>query len=144
MVSAALAQSLFDDFEIEVSLEAAATTLVPGPVDCVRSARRVPLLLGSIAYLSNERILITRGANISLGGAFISTGNPDPIGTTAALRVDHRGVAMELDVEVVRVSYVSQPDGSGLGMGLRFVGLDDAQRQFLAAYIDDNWARGNA
>jgi hypothetical protein len=90
---------------------------------------------GTAAYLSSERIIIARAADVSLTGAFVSTRCPDPIGTRAALRLERAKEHVVAEVEVVRVSFLSQPDGTGAGMGLRFVGLTKAHRKFLARYV---------
>lgn len=90
---------------------------------------------GTAAYLSSERILIARAADVSLSGAFVATRCPDPVGTRAALRLERGGEHVVADVEVVRVSFLSQPDGRGAGMGLRFVGLTREHRKFLARYV---------
>ena len=99
-----------------------------------RSQPRV-LIVGTAAYLSNERILIARSADISLTGAFVTTCNPDPVGTRAALRLERNKEFITASVEVVRVSYCSLPDGTGMGMGLIFTDLTSAQRRFLARYV---------
>lgn len=90
---------------------------------------------GTAAYLSSERILIARAADVSLSGAFVATRCPDPVGTRAALRLEHGGQHIVAEVEVVRVSFLSQPDGRGAGMGLRFLELSKEHRKFLARYV---------
>lgn len=99
-----------------------------------RSSPRVRIG-GTAAYLSSERILIARAADISLTGAFVATRCPDPVGTRAALRLERAGEHIVADVEVVRVSFLSQPDGTGAGMGLRFGDLSREHRKFLARYV---------
>lgn len=90
---------------------------------------------GTAAYLSSERILIARAADVSLTGAFVATRCPDPVGTRAALRLERGGEHIVAEVEVVRVSFLSQPDGRGAGMGLRFLELSKEHRKFLARYV---------
>jgi c-di-GMP-binding flagellar brake protein YcgR len=99
-----------------------------------RSSPRVRMA-ETAAYLSNERILIARAADISLTGAFVQTHLPDPVGTRAALRLERGGEHIVAEVEVVRVSFCSQPDGTGAGMGLRFIELSRGHRKFLASYV---------
>lgn len=118
------------DFDIDVVKEA----LPPPPRLVCRAAPRVKVR-GTAAYLSDQRIVIVRSANVSLTGAFVATSNPDPVGTRAALWLEYEKKSLVAEVEVVRVSLVSGPDGRGLGMGLRFMGLTRAQRRFLAAYV---------
>jgi len=90
---------------------------------------------GTAAYLSGERIVIARAADVSMSGAFVQTHNPDPIGTQAHIRLERAGEHIVVDVEVVRVSYCSQPDGTGVGMGMRFVNLTKGHKRFLARYV---------
>ncbi len=99
-----------------------------------RASPRVRIA-GTAAYLSSNRILIARAADVSLTGAFVATRCPDPIGTKAALRLERGGEHVVADVEVVRVSFLSQPDGRGAGMGLRFLSLTKEHRKFLARYV---------
>lgn len=99
-----------------------------------RASPRVRIA-GTAAYLSHERIVIARAADVSLTGAFVATSNPDPIGTRAALRLERAGEHIVAEVEIVRVSFCSQPDGTGLGMGMRFSSLSAAHRKFLARYV---------
>jgi c-di-GMP-binding flagellar brake protein YcgR len=99
-----------------------------------RSQPRVSVV-GTAAYLSNERIVIARSADVSLTGAFVTTHNPDPVGTRAALRLERNKEFIVAQVEVVRINFCSAPDGSGVGMGLVFKDLTRAQRRFLARYV---------
>lgn len=90
---------------------------------------------GGAAYLSPQRVLISREADISMTGVFVATANPDPVGTQASVRFEHEQKSIEFDAEVVRVSFASGTDGRGRGMGLRFVDLGPEQRKFLAEYV---------
>jgi hypothetical protein len=99
-----------------------------------RSQPRVHVV-GTAAYLSNARIVIARSADVSLTGAFVTTNYPDPVGTRAALRLERNKEFIVAQVEVVRVSFCSAPDGTGIGMGLVFKDLTRAQRRFLARYV---------
>jgi hypothetical protein len=92
-------------------------------------------LNGTAAYLSEERIVIAREADVSLSGAFVQTHNPDPIGTLAHLRLERGGEHAVVEVEIVRVSYASNPDGTGAGMGMRFTCMTSHHRRFLAKYV---------
>lgn len=110
----------------------------PDPMDYSavsgRADPRVPLV-GTAAYLSSERICIARAADVSMSGAFVETGNPDAIGSRAHVRLQRGTEHIVIDVEVVRVSYVSRPAGGGMGMGMRFLNLTKGHRRFLARYV---------
>jgi hypothetical protein len=110
----------------------------PNPMDpsavSGRADPRVPIA-GTAAYLSAERICIARAANVSLSGCFVETHNPDPIGTVAHMRLERGKEHVVVNVEVVRVSFCSTPDGRGAGMGMRFVDLSKEHRRFLARYV---------
>ncbi|MFZ9888007.1 MAG: PilZ domain-containing protein [Myxococcota bacterium] len=98
-------------------------------------ALRVPVL-GTAAYRSEQRILIARAADVSLTGAFVATRCPDPVGTRAVLRLELEGEHVEMPVRVVRVSFLSNVNGHGAGMGLCFEALDRKQHAFLRHYVD--------
>lgn len=106
-------------------------------------ALRVPVL-GTAAYRSEERILIARAADVSLTGAFVATHCPDPVGTRAVLRLELEGAHVELPVNVVRVSFLSDVHGHGAGMGLAFALLDREQRSFVRRYVEtmQRWGCG--
>lgn len=104
------------------------------PFGSCRAAPRAPVA-GGAAYLSSERVLVSKAADVSMSGLFVCTSNPDPVGTQACVRFEHERKSVELEAEVVRVSFVSNGDGNGRGMGLRFVDLDGVQKRFLAEYV---------
>jgi hypothetical protein len=99
-----------------------------------RASLRVRIV-GTAAYLSKQRIVIARAADVSLTGAFVATRNPDPLGTRAALRLQRGGEHIVAKVQVVRVSFCSLPDGTGAGVGMRFTKLTPAHRKFLARSV---------
>jgi c-di-GMP-binding flagellar brake protein YcgR len=84
---------------------------------------------------TRTKCAVERAADVSLTGAFVATRCPDPVGTRAALRLERGGEHIVAEVEVVRVSFLSQPDGRGAGMGLRFLELSKEHRKFLARYV---------
>lgn len=98
-----------------------------------RAHPRTPLP-GTAAYLSEHRLLIARVGDFSPSGAFLSTSFPDPVGTRATLDVVLAdGERVQLDVEVVRVSFFGGRDGSKAGMGVAFVDVPRALRRRLVA-----------
>lgn len=86
---------------------------------------------GHVCYLSENRIILVRTGDVSPQGAFVTTYNPDPVGTVATVRIEGEGTSFFGEAEVVRVSFASSPNGKGPGMGLRFKDLTDEQKQAL-------------
>lgn len=97
-----------------------------------------------VSYLSDNRVVMARKGDISLEGAFIETLNPDPVGTRAAIQIERAQEVLVLDVEVSRVSFLSDEAGIGVGMGLSFLHLTRPQRKSLAGFVVDCQDRGGA
>ncbi len=95
-----------------------------------RDHQRRPLP-ASVAYLSGHRVLIARLGDLSVGGAFLHTQFPDPVGTRARLELEVAGQRAWLEVEVVRVSFDRGADGARCGMGVAFLSLPVAFRRAL-------------
>ncbi len=83
--------------------------------------------------------------DVSLGGLFVKTDAPRPVGTQVALRIEFaRGGTFEAEGRVVRVvrgrdvPLRDQP----AGIGVEFTGMSDASRALLADEIGSQ--RGNA
>lgn len=93
---------------------------------------RTPLP-GTAAYLSPHRVLIARVGDLSASGAFLSTTFPDPMGTRATLALELDGARVQLEIEVVRVSFLGGSDGRGAGMGVSFLDVPRALKRRLLA-----------
>lgn len=91
-----------------------------------RQDLRLPALERSDAGLYFQR---TR--NVSMGGAFLEGTLPHPPGTRVSLELQLAGdtTALTVDGEVVEA-----PD-SGVGMGIKFVGLSAVQRLRLTEIL---------
>lgn len=96
-----------------------------------RTHPRAPVT-GHVCYLSENRIILVRHGDVSEHGAFVTTYNPDPVGTVATIRIEGQGASFFGEAEVVRVTFATSPGGKGPGMGLRFKDLTDEQKRALA------------
>jgi len=90
---------------------------------------------GRVSYLSSNRIVMPRTGDISMAGAFVATHHPDPVGTEAAIQIEHNNEQQVVDVVVTRLSFHSNDGAHGIGMGLRFSNLSRSQRKFIASFI---------
>jgi uncharacterized protein (TIGR02266 family) len=95
-----------------------------------RDSVRVPLAL-KVSFESYGEILECLMTNISLGGVFIATRSPLPIGTPflVRLRIEESGECLELPGEVASIDVSADLSREQRGMGIRFVDLSDAQRE---------------
>lgn len=97
-----------------------------------QASLRVPsqLQVSFESYGKLRRCLMT---NISRGGVFVATPNPLPIGTPFELRIEvaETGETHVLQGEVASVDTGADMKGHEQGMGIRFCGLDDAQREIV-------------
>lgn len=79
---------------------------------------------------------VSRGqvADLSVGGMFVDVFRaPFPIGSRVTVRFPLRAAEAPLVLEA-EVNYVQ----SGIGVGLRFVGLSAAERARIAAYVEES------
>ncbi len=85
-----------------------------------------------VATRSSSRPVFTH--NISIGGTFIKTENPLPVGARFSfqLRVPPQEVPLEVSGEVVW----SVAEGRQPGMGIRFLHGSDAQKQLLESLVN--------
>ncbi len=103
-----------------------------------RDSVRVPLLL-NVDFESHGEIRKCLMTNMSAGGLFVATDSPLPIGTPFKLRirVEKAGEQIELPGEVASINLAANLATEERGMGIRFVNLDEAQRQQVAALYED-------
>lgn len=86
------------------------------------------------AYISPNRFVVIDAGDISATGAFVPTRYPDPVGTRAHLRLPIAGGHVDVEAEVVRVSFLSAP-GVAPGMGVRFLrDIGDALADTVVPY----------
>jgi type IV pilus assembly protein PilZ len=84
-----------------------------------------------VEYQHVEDFLIDYSANISIGGMFIQTQRPLPVGTRFRLRFKIPNRARPVETEGV-VCWVIPPDHSGpekSGMGIKFFELSPSDRK---------------
>jgi PilZ domain len=94
-----------------------------------RGAGRVPFTItADIVELSSGARFVARTTDVSLGGCFVDTKIPFPVGTSVRVTLKHGKMAFETGGAVV----YSQ---CGLGMGISFQDLSPQRSQELAAWI---------
>ncbi len=98
-----------------------------------RASVRVPLSL-NVDFESRGEVRKCLMKNLSAGGIFVATESPLPIGTplNVRIRVERTGEEIELPGEVVSVEVSANLAEEERGMGIRFVNLDEAQREQVA------------
>jgi uncharacterized protein (TIGR02266 family) len=76
--------------------------------------------------------------DVSEGGVFVQTNDPIDVGARLSVEVcDSKGRAMVLAGEVVHRVPPSAQNAMRGGVGVRFVELSDAEREIIAALIDE-------
>lgn len=87
-------------------------------------------------YQSAAMTIFVNRADLSLRGMFLGCSQCDAVGTRAVLHLSlpERGNDAPLVVEA-EVAWVSTAADEGPGMGVRFVGLSDADRRTLTAFL---------
>lgn len=83
-----------------------------------------------VRELSSGARFSTRTTDLGPGGCFVDTTNPFPVGSKLQLTL-HKGKS---SFETAGTVVYSQ---NGLGMGVAFDGVDDAQRMSLANWLSD-------
>jgi len=98
-----------------------------------RTEARAPLDLWVEEEKGNE-LYFRRTGNVSLGGIYFEQTIPHALGTRVRLRfsLPDQPHPVEAIAEIVN----TPPQKDGLGMGLRFVSLDDKARLALQAFLD--------
>jgi type IV pilus assembly protein PilZ len=98
-----------------------------------RASVRVPLVL-NVNFESRGEVHKCLMTNLSAGGLFVATESPLPIDTrfNVRIRVRKTGEEIELPGEVVSVEVNANLTKEERGMGIRFLNLDDAQREQVA------------
>ena len=98
-----------------------------------RASVRVPLAL-NVSFESRGEVRECLMTNLSAGGIFVATESPLPIGTpfNLRIRIERTGEEIELSGEVVSVDASADLAEEERGMGIRFVNLNEAQREQVA------------
>ncbi|HSG28513.1 MAG TPA: PilZ domain-containing protein [Candidatus Krumholzibacterium sp.] len=84
-------------------------------------------------YVSPDRMIILKGGNLTLRGAFLATPGPDPSGTQATLLLLLPGNITMARIPVRVVWSNEDPDFGPVGMGLKFEGAAPWQLRRLAS-----------
>jgi type IV pilus assembly protein PilZ len=91
-----------------------------------------------VAYKTVGGFVSEWAVNVSKGGLFINTPEPLPIGTAVKLIVNLPGAKFPFDLEG-RVAWVEKV-GNGAnvspGMGIEFVGVDEAVRAQIQGFVE--------
>jgi uncharacterized protein (TIGR02266 family) len=101
-----------------------------------RTAARVPIRV-KVEYAEIEDFLADYSCNVSLGGMFIETEDPLPIGTRFRLRLQlpNRKLPLETFAEVRWIIDPGTP-GQEAGMGVRFEAVGHAERREIERLLD--------
>jgi uncharacterized protein (TIGR02266 family) len=105
-----------------------------------RAQDRHPIRL-QVEYECLEDFLTDYSANLSVGGMFIETARPLPLGTRFRLRFTLPGFDAPVDSEA-EVRWVLDEDLGGplpRGMGVRFKGMDPSLQARIATLLE-SWA----
>lgn len=105
-----------------------------------RYQRRLPIRV-LVEYESTEDFLVDYTANISIGGMFIHTDQPLPVGTHFRLRFQLPDMRRPIDT-VAEVRWSLPPDqaaGMTPGMGIRFRDLGQGDRKQVEGLLA-TWA----
>ncbi len=99
------------------------------PKKPARRYKRAKLPKGlAVAWRSGPLRELSRAEIVALGGLFIRTANPAPVGSFVQL-------ALKLPKGDVRARAIVRNSKPGEGMGVEFVGMDEAARGRLQATI---------
>lgn len=107
-----------------------------------RNHRRIPIKV-LVKYERMDDFLEDYTANVSLGGMFIQTDDPLPLGTRFRLRFQLPNLTRTIEAEAT-VQWVHRPDEAGpltAGMGVRFDELAATDRAEVEALLE-NWDEG--
>lgn len=98
-----------------------------------RSARRIPVEMW-VEESTDRELYFQRGANISVGGIFLERTIPHSKGTVVNLRftLPEDTSPIKVKGEIVNVG----EDPSELGMGVKFIGLTDADLKRIEQFIE--------
>jgi uncharacterized protein (TIGR02266 family) len=96
-----------------------------------RIGPRIPVEMW-VEEKSERELYFQRSANLSTGGIFLENTIPHPVGTVVSLSFTLPGEDLRLQVKGEIVNAVGQGD---LGMGVKFVQLDDAARERIRAFV---------
>ncbi len=83
-----------------------------------------------------RRAILTRIRDISVGGVFIETHSPFPVGTLVEFDFELPGIPQKVHVNgIVRWSCEDQREGRGIGMGIEFLKVAVQATQAIREYV---------
>lgn len=96
-----------------------------------RSSERVAVEMW-VEESRNRETYFQRCKNLSVGGLFLDRTIPHPVGTIVSLRF-----SLPSDDTVIETKgeIVNAPEGTGLGMGIKFLGLTTEARAKIEAFV---------
>ena len=95
-----------------------------------RFGARIPVEMW-VEESTDHELYFQRSANISLGGIYLENTIPHPVGTVVQLAFTLPG-----DTQKVRVKgEIVNADNGQLGMGVKFLQLDEAARDRIRAFV---------
>jgi uncharacterized protein (TIGR02266 family) len=124
--------------------------LIPGPisleridelVEAVGRSRRRHRRVGvsiDVDYSAGDDVFVEKSVNLSMGGMFISTGNPLPAGTAVSLRFtipDAEPIEVRGEVTWVQSLDPDGPPDQHPGMGIRFDDLSQKDARTLRTFL---------
>ena len=98
-----------------------------------RASQRIDVQLHVVEKVEDS-LYFQRTANISAGGLFLEGTMPHPPGTKVKLRFNLPGDAEPIEVDGEIAAPTKEDD---LGMGVRFVGLSDRDRERIENFIQE-------
>lgn len=91
-----------------------------------------------VAYRTVDGFITDWAVNISRGGLFINSRNPQPVGSTVRLIISLPDQAFPFDLSgrVVRVNEVDNASNQVPGMAVEFIDVDEDKRSRIERFVD--------
>jgi uncharacterized protein (TIGR02266 family) len=96
-----------------------------------RIGSRIPVEMW-VEESTDHELYFQRSANISSGGIYLENTIPHPIGTVVSLSFTLPGDTQRVSV---KGEIVNAAESGQLGMGIKFVQLDDAARERIKVFV---------
>src|SRR5579872_6346662 len=91
-----------------------------------------------VAYRTVDGFITDWAVNISRGGLFINSRDPQPVGSTVRLIISLPDTAFPFDLtgKVVRVNEFDNPSNQVPGMAIEFIDIDDDKRSRIERFVE--------
>jgi uncharacterized protein (TIGR02266 family) len=96
-----------------------------------RISSRIPVEMW-VEESTDRELYFQRSANLSTGGIFLENTIPHPVGTVIALAFTLPGDDQKLNV---KGEIVNAAEGGTLGMGVKFIQLDENARERIKKFV---------